>query len=115
MLSLETVRAALPDTEATASGQIDLDGNVRISVAMSSDDLRMVDQFFTQVRRYRGERPAPRPLELRGGGRVEGNISGPLEQLAFDGTLSARTADRCRRADRHDGGRRPPFGVAARD
>jgi autotransporter translocation and assembly factor TamB len=91
VLSLDAARARLPRTTVGFDGMIDLDGPVSLRVALESDDLRMLDQFFTQVRRQRGEQPTPMPLGLDGAGGFDVVISGERDRLELDGRIA--TAD----------------------
>ena len=81
--------ASLPSTRASLEGSVDLDGNLAAEFRVDSGDLRIVDRFFTQVRRFRGEQPAPRPLGLAGDGEIAVSIGGTVDAPSVDGTLLA--------------------------
>jgi hypothetical protein len=88
LLSINAARARLPRTVASFDGVVDLDGPISMRVAAESDDLRMVDRIFTQVRRYRGERPTPTPLGLSGQGSFDVTISGDRNRPDLDGRIT---------------------------
>jgi hypothetical protein len=88
VLSLDNARARLPRTTVSFDGLVDLDGPVSLRMALESDDLRMLDQFFTQVRRQRGEQPMPTPIGLNGAGGFDVVITGNRDDLELDGRIT---------------------------
>lgn len=90
VLTVESSRARLPGTEVRLQGHVDLDGRIDGAVRVESGDLRMLDRFFNQVRRFRGEQPTPRPLGLRGAGRLDVQVGGQLRRPDLEGTMVAR-------------------------
>jgi len=87
-LTLRRAVASLPRTEATLTGSVDLDGVLAAEFDLTSTDLRMLDRFFSQVRRFRGEQPVPQPLGLTGSGRVVASVGGRTDAPTVEGTVA---------------------------
>jgi len=92
-LTIRNGTASLPNTVASLQGSLDRDGTIAADVDVDSDDLRMLDRFFNQIRRFRGEQPVPRPFGLVGSGRVTASIGGTTEQPRLSGSLEARSLE----------------------
>jgi hypothetical protein len=90
-LNLQNTSLELPRTRADVDGSLGSDGSIAGNVLLQSDDLRMLDRFFNQIRRFRGERPVPRPFGVVGSGRVIATIAGTLDEPTLDGVLEARS------------------------
>ncbi|MGD8327850.1 MAG: translocation/assembly module TamB domain-containing protein [Acidobacteriota bacterium] len=90
-LTVRNGSASLPNTVASLQGSLGRDGTIVADVDVDSDDLRMLDRFFNQIRRFRGEQPVPRPFGLVGSGRVTASVGGTTEQPTVSGSLQARS------------------------
>jgi len=89
-LIVSNATALLPRTEASMRGSIGRDRSISGNVRVESSDLRILDQVFTQVRRFRGELPVPQPLGVAGSGLVSGTIAGTLDDPTLGGFLAGR-------------------------
>jgi hypothetical protein len=90
-LEVRNTTVSLPNTVAGVEATIRRDGLIDGSVRLESGDLRMLDRFFNQIRRFRGEQPVPRPLGIVGSGLASGTIGGSVDAPTFDGALEARS------------------------
>jgi len=90
-LVVRNATASLPNTEASINGSLGRDGAIAATLRVQSDDLRMLDRFFNQVRRFRGEQPVPQPLGIAGSGLAVATLGGTLEAPTVDGNLEARS------------------------
>lgn len=90
-VTINNAGASLPNNTATITGTIGGDGAIAAEVVIDSRDLRILDRFFNQIRRFRGEEPVPQPFGLDGAGRIDAILGGNLDDPVVDGTLAART------------------------
>lgn len=90
-LEIRNTTASLPSTVAGIEATIARDGSINGTVRLDSGDLRMLDRFFNQIRRFRGEQPVPQPLGIVGSGLASGTIGGSVDAPTFDGILEARS------------------------
>jgi autotransporter translocation and assembly factor TamB len=86
---LRSATVSLPRNRATIEGSIGAAGELALAVSIDSSDLRMLDRFFNQLRRFRGEQPVPQPLGITGGGRARVTIGGSISDPTVVGTASA--------------------------
>ncbi len=90
-LSLQNSSLELPRTRVEVEGSLGREGALAGNVHLQSQDLRMLDRFFNQIRRFRGERPVPQPFGIVGSGSVTAAIAGSLDEPTLDGVLEARS------------------------
>ena len=90
-LEVRNTTVSLPSTVAGIEATVARDGSISGRVTLESGDLRMLDRFFNQIRRFRGEQPVPRPLGIAGSGLASGTIGGSVDAPTFDGVLEARS------------------------
>ena len=85
---LRSATVSLPRNRATIDGSIGAAGELALAVSIDSSDLRMLDRFFNQLRRYRGEQPEPQPLGVTGSGRARVTIGGSFADPTVVGTAA---------------------------
>ncbi len=82
-LALERATVETPEGQFQASGTVDGDGDVRLAVRGSGLKLAAVGALITRATH------ATLP-EMSGTGYLSGELNGPADALAFDGTVQAR-------------------------